>query len=786
MKSITDTLADYEDIFREHLKVKNPALLKTGALGTLVNIFTNIKYDTAVYYNKLLRELNPSTATEFNSLLFHSSILNYNITFGTPATMQISFVLPEYRLRSSEIVTYEIGRDTKFVDGSGLEYTLEEDIKIQIDSSNISAKRYSNVDINILETSRIENPLNPSTNIFMVEYEGLRQYARQFYKFNIPFYEVGEQFTFSIDIPTKDDIYEITAWIRRDAHLTDELDLDILYRKDTINIKEYLDFSQLKIKYNKFNANQFDNNLYLKISENQLIFNVGDGINGLKLNEGDQVIIETKLTKGEGGNVPNAEINLEDIILVSEDKGGYKTSSKTNIKVLSLSGGELGSNIEDIEHIKSEMIKKNSVKNSITSVSDFEIMYSIDGGKPFVDPKFFNSQNHIFIYNIIRDKNQRIVPTTTFNINDDEFKNNLFMPTKVYNDLTLISPFYYKKKYNHYDAYMVVPEITIGLNTRSEIDKLTKLKNSIGLYITYDYFERKSRIEIKNYNPEYVYKIKTNLFDMTLSIDNDFQLIINQRFLDEFCILTDNLKDIRVEILSNGFKVLDLYSSGTYSQLVLKQAHYYFTKLNLLDQTKETRIVLHLPYIDLEYMKSERIPKLFTKLNRFFRVQVDKDDISFNVGVTQSFYNTIKIEKKYKEFIIENNSNGDILTTRNIIIIDLIIDKHDFALSDYTSTEELEYDMKSTIYKTLRTAEGFETEFYETLLEREMVTKYPMLKNVDVISPKVFSTYDTRTIYDKMDNALQRIDFNMFDIVDFIPPYFFFDYDSINLNIVLN
>lgn len=785
MKSITDTLADYENIFRDNLKVNNPALLKTGALGTLVNIFANIKYDTAIYYNKLLRELNPATASEFNSLLFHSSILNYNITFGTPSTMQISFIIPEYQLRETEIITYDISRDVKFSDNDGLEYTLEEDIKINIGNSSAQAKSYSDGDIHVLDVSLIANPLSPTTNIFMVEYEGLRQYARNFYQFNIPFYETGENYSFSIDIPSKDDIYEITAWIRKEAYLKDPFDVDILYKKSTVNIKDFYDFKQLKLKYNKFNANQFDDNLYMTIAENQLIFNIGDGINGRKLEEGDQIIIETKLTKGEGGNVPNAEMTIEDIVVTSEDEGGYSSSSKTNIKVLSLRGGELGTNIEDIEDIKTEMIKKNSTKNSITSISDFEIMYTLDAGKPFIDPKFFNSQNHIFIYNIIRDKNLRIVPTTTLNIDEVIFKNNLFMPQTTVEGIDLISPFYYKKKYNHYDAYMVIPEIKVGLKTQPEVDKITRLKNAIGLYITYDYFEQKTRIELKNFNTLYTYKLKSNLFDMELSIHNDFKQIVNQRFLDEYCIMEEDFKDVTIEIFQDEFLVMDMFSEESYNQLTLKQSHFYFTKLNILDVTDETRVILHLPYIELDYMKNEPILKLFTKLDRFFRVQTDSNYISFNVGVTQSFYNTIYIDPIYKEFIIENNSNGDILTTRNMIVVDMVVSKQLYALSDYQTTEELEYDMKDTIYKTLRQSEGFETEFYETTLEKELVTKFEMLKNVDVISPKVFSTHDSKKIYDSMDNALSRTDFNMFDIVDFVPPYFFFDYDSINLNIIL-
>lgn len=783
MKSITDTLLDYEDIFRTNLKVSNPALLKTGALGTLVNIFANIKYDNAIYYNKLLREMNPATATEFSSILFHASILNYNITFGTPSYLQISFLIPEYRLRESEVVTYNIGRDTNFTDGEGLGYTLEEDVKIFVNNTVLTAKRYNDTEINDLEVSKVRNPLNENLNMYMVEYNGLRQYERNFQKFNIPDYEIGENFSFSINIPSLDDIYEIQAWIRKEAHLKDIINLDELYLLSTTNIKSYQDLDQMQIKYNKFNASQFDDNLYLKIAENQLIFTIGDGINGRKLNAGDQIIIETKLTKGSNGNVHSAEFNLEDIIITSEDEGGYTTSSKTNLKVVSLTGGELGMDIEDIEDIKAEMIKQNSTRGSISSINDFEIMYELDAGKPFVDPKFFNSQNHLFIYNVIRDANQRIVPTNTFNIPETEFMQELFMPTKTHEGIDLISPFYYKKRYNHYTAYMVRPEIKVEMKTLPNVDKILKLKNSIGIYITYDYFERKTRIKLKNYNTLYTYKLRTNQFDMELSIYNEFKQVVNQRFLDEYCILEEDLSNIEIDIYQDATLIMTYYGDGSYNQLIEKQSHFYYTEIDSLHTKDEIRHILHLPFLELDYLKLSDVSKFFTKLDKFFRVETDKNMISFNVGVTQSFYNTINIDPLYKEYIIDQNTNGEVLTTRNIIIIDLIIDKHQYSLSDYESIEEFEYDMKGDIYKTLRVAEGFETEFYETLLERELVNKYKMIKNVDVISPKVFTTNSSKKIYDAMNNDLGGSDLKLFDVVNFVPPYFFFDYDSINLNL---
>ncbi len=785
MKSITDTLVEYENIFQKTLKVDNPALLKTSALGALTNIFANIKYDTAIYYNKLLREMNPATLTDFSSLLFHASILNYNIKFGTPSTMQISFIIPEYQLRSTEILTYNINRSTVFLDGHGLDFTLEKNIEININNSVVSAKQFNDLDISDLNVQRVKNPLNTTQNLYMIEYNGLRQYKRTFQKFNLPDYAIGENYSFSIDISSLNDIYEINAWIRPAANTKPNFVLNDLYLHDTKDLVNITDMQPMFIKYNKFNASQFDNNIYLKILNNQLLFTVGDGINGKKLNAGDQIIIETKLTKGAAGNVASSEMNIENIILTSQDAGGYTVSNKTNIKVLSLTGGENGANIEDIEYLKSEMIRKSNTRNSITSINDFETNFALEKGLPFIDTKFFNSQNHVFVYNIIRDDNNRIIPTTTFNIIESEFRTNLFFPKKTYDNVELVSPFYYKKQYNHYIAYMIQPEIKVQLKTNTSTNKITKLQNPISLYITYDYFEQKTRFEIKNYNLSYTYKIETDKFNLTLDIKNNFKEIINQRFVDEYCLFNEPITINKVIVLQDKNFILDFYGIDSYYQLVKKQENYYYTELDRLDTTKETRHILHIPFLDLNYFKSTAPAKLFTKLDRFFKVESYKNNISFNVGVTQSFYNTIYIEPMYRPYIIDKNSNGELLTTRNIIIIDIIIDKHKYALSNYSTMEELEFDLKDTIYKNLLKSEGFETQFYETQIESNISNDYSMVKNIDVISPKVFTTNTSTNIYNALDNALTNNVISLYNVVDFIPNYFFFDYDTINLNITL-
>jgi len=809
MTSLTDTLKQYEDITRDSLKVNNPALLKTGALGTLVNIFANLKYDTAIYYNKLLREINVSTVTEFKSILFHSGILNYNINFATPSTFQISFLIPDFSLRTEENVEYTIRRDSVFQDAQGFDYTLEEDIKIFVNNSNITAKSYGDTEAKDLEITRATHPTNPNITLYLVEYSGLKQYLRTFNTFLIPDYEVGENYEFSVAIPSLNDIYEINAWYRPKPINDETYDTDEFLKISTFNISKLYNLEQMPISYNKYNASQFDKDLFLTINENQLVFTIGDGINGVKLNEGDQIYIETKLTKGARGNLTSTEMTVNNVEFISVDTGGFTQKYTDSIKVLSLTGGEGGKDIDDIEYTKSQMIDKASTRGNISTLNDFEVYFTQENSKPFVDTKFFNSQNHVFIYNILRDDQKNILPTNTFNIEENEFQQDLFLPIRTYEGIELISPFYYKKKFNYYTAYMIKPEISIELQADSNIDNLKVIENRVKCLITYDYFERKTRIELRDFKSTYTYRFKSNLFNMEFNTFNNYNQMVNQRFTDEYCIIEEPLTDITLELYDGEDYVMTFTGIGKYFQLVQKQNHYHYSKIDQLDSTKETRYILNLPFLSLDYLKSSKLPAFFTKLDDFFKLDDLQEYISFNVLTTQSFYNTILLEDKYRDFVLNQNNNGKLLNTQNMIILDIVADKFKYNQSIYKSVQELEFDIKGEVFNILSKVEGFNTQFYETTLENNLANKFDLINNVDVVSPKLFSTNQSTRIYDLMQEELnkqsttqtettQTIDcacetekvtqvkeeeFSLFTIIDFVPPYFYFDFNSLTLNI---
>lgn len=789
MTSLNNTILDYEELVRENLKVKNPALLKTGVLGTLINIMSHIKYDSAMYYQKLLRELNPATAEDFNSILFHSAVLDFKIEYAKPASCIINIVIPESSVKTTETVTYHLNRDAQLLDENGYWYTLEEDIKIYATHNTLSAERLGLSSSNGLEINKIPNPLKTTENIYLVEYPGLKQYKREFQILAVPDYEIGTDIHHTINIDSYKNIYEINVYLQSAKNYLNITEENLRLRNSD-EILTTFRLSKLNVKYNKFNATQFDSDIYLSVKDNQLVFTYGNGINGLKLQAGQKLIFEIKTTLGSVGNVNSVNIVAPNILVVSEDDGGYTSSYKSNLKILSSTGGQNGQSISSIYDIRNTMVRKSNVRKNIVTLNDFQSEFMTNGYQPFVDVKYFNSKNNIFIYNIIKDSSQKIVKTTTLNLREEEFSAKLFFPEYTYNGLTLISPFYYKQKFNHYVAYMVKPLIEVNLINNSGAENSIVLNNNITLQVIYDYFERKTKIRVINNNSVNTYIIKSNQVEMTLSKNNNFEQVVNQRFLDNYCLFENPLTDISVDILdiNNNF-VMQYYSNDIVYQLVEKQKNFLYTELNRLNPSISINYVLNIPVIDNYYFKSTSGRNIYTQLDEFFNAIEKQNQMSFNMDVHQSFFNTIDLPDLYRPYVVKLNSNGDLLDANNSVILNVIIDKAEYSLSDISSVEELEFRIKTLTYGLLLTKEGFGVDYYETELEKIIYDNISIFKNIEVLSPKAFTIYDSREIYTNLESNLGKpINggpkvLTILDLVKFVPTYFHYDYDNIRINI---
>jgi len=786
LKTVEENQQMIEEIVRYFLKVDNPALLKTGALGTLINILSNIKYDNAMYYHKLIKELNPATLTEFNSLIFQSSIYNTEIQFSKPSINDLNVLIPYQKIDSNNLKIITINKDNKFYSSEGLHYTLEKNIKIFLMDDRIYAKSYNNGLIETLEIDVVENPTKANELLNFVKIPDVKQYKREIFVQTIPLFDFGKNYSFSIPLFDIKELYSLTVFIQRYNEAGIVITSDDLMKYNVDEIKKIYGLKELGVKYTKLQGTQFDKDIYLTFTEDSVSFEVGNGLIGQKLEVGDKIFIDLKTTKGEKGNVNNIDINLSNInVEIKSSSDELLNFYNTNVKVISLNGGIQGQDISDISELRSNLIEQMNTGNSLVTTNDFETFFKIGEHSPFVENKFFNSTNNTYVYNILKDEFNNIIYTNTFNILKDIFKEELFFPTVVYEDISLTSPFYYKEFKNYFVSYIIEPRIVFDIYSELKQSEYEEITTEISVILLYDFNTRKSSIRINNISSDNIYIVSTNQFTMELNILNNFTENINQRFLDEYCLLEEELTDIKIDVLdANNNNIKKTFKCDkSYFQLTEVQKHFYYTRLDQMNHTTEHKYVIGLPYLDTTFFTSSKSQTLIRKLKSFFKITDNIDKIPFNITVNQSFFNTIKLEDSIRKYVVKESSN-ELLDVKNPVIIEIIADSYQYVSSEYNNISDFKFDLKNEIYKLMKKSEGFETEFYETTVENGLKEKWPMIINIDMMNPKVFKINSSNEIYNKMENDLTS-DLDIFQIMDFVPPYFYFDFANIDIDIKL-
>ncbi len=814
------TLREWEDIIRVNLKVTNPALLKSGALGILTNYLAGIKYDNLSYYSKVFQEMNVGLAQDFNSLLYHSTIFGAKLQFAIPATLTSSLVIPELKLAQVEKLKYFIPKNTTFTDSNNLSFLVESDITVEITSATVRATSWDKEQgSKKLTVTRAPNPNQPGAYLYLINNNDIRQYKREFESFRTPSYNVGDSYNFSMGITDLSEIKAINAWV----NTGDEIDLAKLDKFDTEDIEDIIEpgknyqLEQYDIKFQKFNSSGQDHDLFLEIYENSLNFETGDGIHGVVIPENSQIIIELQTTKGRYGNVPNSEFLIRNV-QVTEYYNGTNIEKKydTSVNGLSTSGSTGGSTAHSTEDMRETILSKINTRNSIVTENDYENMFNYNGIKPFVDAKFIDAKAFVFLFNVIKD-NDAVVPTTAINLREVDLMQDPFYPTYAYGGEILISPFYYKNKSpNTIDAYILNPRYVIDWkkapNSPSEID--TNVYR-VDLAITYDFTQRKSYIEIIDGAVEdYNYYFNSSQFGVSMILNqlNNFKLPIDDRYTDEFCILEEPLTDMTLNVEKDGEILASYVSEGPDHPLSLKQTFYkYFKEVesstqpvypiesslgyldNILNNTMSTvsnilvgdtnqtieTYLLRLPFLSQDYFYSIPAEEIFEQLDQYFMIDHYDEIINYNTQLTQTFHNTIDIPTRYHDFLFEKNNNGILSTPRIPINLAIYVDNDKFLTSQYSDTEDLRLQIKIFTIKFLKQYEGFMISYFESDLEKAIWNEFsPLLKNINVGQPQLFVVQNSATIYDSIQENL-----SFDDVLEFVPPYFYYDYNNIEVTL---
>lgn len=809
-----------ENFISNELKVSNPTLLKTGILGAIVNSLAIIKSDNANFYNGLMKEVSPATAETFKGLFFHSTVKNIDIAFSTPATFALSFIIPEISLTDGQLLKYSIGREVQLEDENGFGYSLEDPIEIYVANGVVTGRKYLPDKIEDLDVYRVKHPLDNSQYIYLINTE-IRQYDRKFKRVTIP--ELKEDgYTFNMELPSIDNIYQINAWRRPANSAAEVIVTDNLRSYKSEDLAVIYDLIPLDIKYTKSLSNQTDNHLFVSFNDTSIVFTTGDGINGRKPALNETILIEIKSTQGKYGNLPSTQFNINDILIEVLDATGITSTKTTSIKAVSVTGGTGGSNIESKSEIKRKLL--NTRGKYLGCIADIKDEFYMDNGEPYIDKKYFNSKHNIFVYNVIRDKASKILPTTTKNIELSELEKNPFLPEIEYDGIPMISPFYYVNFKNRINAYLILPEIKIDLIAEPGTVQSIKLENSPTMYLTYDWFERKTYLELRSININYKYYMTCNINqNIVFSAGNNFRVEVNKTFLNSWCLLdgfektaynpdvqeTINvpgyLNNITLTVKKEDVKVIKFLQANSvkYQQTILKQQHFYWYDVDMFDTTLSTCYVLNIPFIEKKFVTND-IVYAAQKFDNFFKIIDLYDRLNPNIELTQAFYNTVKIEDLYRNYIFETT---DVYVQPVVgINLELRVSSINLQRSKWVNTNDLETDLIWLVQDYLNTLEGYQLEFNESILEQLILNYfnqyYGVIENVRLWNPsgpirvrgssEVYSLFEenygsndllltetqlqTKVLNGELPQLVQK------QIIDFVPPYFSF---SSNIGITI-
>ncbi len=836
INNYTTTLREWENIIRVNLKVTNPALLKSGALGILSNYLASIKFDTLQFYSKTFQELNPGLAQDFNSLLYHASIYGAEIQFATAGTLSATLIVPEIMLSHVNTLVYDIPQNTKLLDTNNIPFIAIADIRIEQKQMSITATAWDEINgTQKLSITKAPNPNVPGKYVYLIHSGNFQQYQRTFHT-NVILEEpvVGVPYEFEIGVPNLNEIKQVRVWSNTGEHMSlnqlENAQMDTLAATNE-NITE------LNIKFYKFESSTRDEDIFLEMFPNSLTFETGDGVHGALQEQGSQLMVELDTTLGSSGNVPNSEFLISGVNVTEKWGNDSLKYYQTVLNGMSAAGAIGGKSVQNIEAIRDDIFTRISVRSSVITENDYEAMFQFQGVRPFVDAKFIDAQAFVFLFNVIRN-NDFIVPSTAVNYLESQLLANPFYPEIDYAGYRLISPFYYKTlDNNRLDAYMINPHLDISIRGDLRTPDPSTLKDyKVELAVTYDFVTNSSYLEvISGAQDELEYYFVCDQFRVTVSSDNNdnttpFTYKISQLFTDEYCVLNEPITGVVLHVKDKQGRVLASYSSdATYNQLIKKQTFYkyfqeveevagitrggavpadakaYLDNINnnamttydgLHSQTAEAnariaantentsvdqvdKYILRMPFISSDYFFSKTPQETFETFNAYFIMNLTEEFLNYNTLATQSFHNTIDIPPKYYASLFERNTMPVLSSPKIPIEVEIHGDRVAMMTSKFDSATELDTAIRIEIIKFLKLKEGFTIEFFETDLEKHIYDTFdPLLKNVTVLSPTLFQVNSSAEIYRSIQESLEFI-----DVLNFIPPYFYYDYANMSLSI---
>ena len=429
-RDIDKLINEYINIAKKYFGLADIKITKTGVIGFLLYLLGHIKKDSEFYYNSLLKELTPVTASEYSSLYTFASLFGYVPRLATPAKYNgnIRIYLPRFSSKLKERKVH-IPKYTRFQINNTI-WTLNTDIYIN-ETQNYVNVSYYNDEKNIYEYITNVYRANYDNNLEIIEFilPELYQYKNIEEQITLPYYPPLMYYMHTIT--TTDYLCNINVFVR-------------LPNSDK--------YEKFDISISKFGYTQNSKVVFLtQKSDKEFLIEFGNGYHGMYLPQNTEVKIIINETVGSKANYTNGNLTVLDSIHVIETYMNGTTKSY-DIDRNFISGNILesinsGRDIQTIEELRNELLSFLKSRNILISYDNYYDLLSKYGISTIFRKQNIND-NDVYLYNVIT--NPLNVPYKTISLTLEE---NEFNPSD--------KKFIYKPKYVYQTHYKIpLPFIT--------------------------------------------------------------------------------------------------------------------------------------------------------------------------------------------------------------------------------------------------------------------------------------------------------------------------------------
>ena len=808
-----------QDIQRR-FEIKDSKLVTSGPLSILVNTMSNILFDAKQYYHFITRELNVATAQRFNSMLFHSTIYNYNIKLALPAHAEGYIAIPKPNINNNQEWRATIRRYTSIIIDN-IPFRIKDDINIKYSLQNGTEAIYNGEGVlRGLETSISIDAQNQEYILVKITSDMVEQVSRVVQKFIVPKYNEGENVSYDISFSNNDKLYSLKLFVN--DYDNPELDL---YQLEYVPIDNILvHFPQLEMyepRLFKFTSQSHEKVMFVNYYDDYQGFSLtlGNGVYGKKLNFNDEVIVVAEVSKGDAGNITESQGRLEkiDVAIIDTLTNNTISTYQANYDFLMTSPARGGQNADDIETIRFNILKNFTERKSLITPLDYQ-KYFGDKYKlaTAVSKQLDIGNNRVIVYKEFRNPyDGSIIDSYTQHIPFIWYMNEIVNDRYIMQPESgeYFSPFVYIYLDQYFSAYYLKRDIEVPLSRLrivSENQLVPQLRivwdpsiqkfKMVGAELSKttssgtQYFEYLINC---NYGGDY-YLTHSNNYEMEFYGQN----LVNGRFATEPVIFNV----VKIRDPQTGQFIHEYSVIGGVEVMSHVQDHYIFfdkdqkqeDELNNIVQSDDHyKYILYCPYIHkstFESLESERKDFVGYFLD-FFKIRqaLDEKIIPYNIHVNQTFPDTINVNLNLindrDRYVIENENIDDMtglpqLRANYGIDIEIRYNANELNISGL-SISDLEVAIKLIVTDYLFKNEGIDVKIYRTDLIKEIENAFPKIINdVTINSPKTLVVQSFDKYLSSINAPASPIEYTIKDILYLHPTYFHFGYNSMILKFV--